>query len=115
MEPHDKFKECPPAPETLADINWLRPYQRDIEANTGLIPNGVFHGTNQFVPHLYGHKDNAIHYKNLKYLVELGVQVKQTHRVICCRQKQWLKPFNKFNTDRNNKPRIGLKSHGSNS
>ena len=54
---HDKFKEIPPAPETLTpDIDWLTPYQRDIGDNTGIINDGVVHGANKLVPHLYDHK-----------------------------------------------------------
>ena len=71
------LQEFSPAPETLTpDIEWLSPYQRDIGANAGIIHNGVVHGTNKFVPHLYDHKKNyVIHNTNLEYLVGLRVQV----------------------------------------
>ena len=37
---HDKFKEIPPAPETLTpDIDWLTPYQQVMGGNTGIIDN----------------------------------------------------------------------------
>ena len=53
---HDKFKEFPPARETATpDIEWLKLYQREIGANTGIIRNGLFHDTNKLVPHLYDH------------------------------------------------------------
>ena len=33
---HDKFKELPPAPETLTpDIDWLTPYERYIKGQHG--------------------------------------------------------------------------------
>ena len=96
-ELHDKFKEFPPAPETLkTDIDWLRPYQKEIGVNTGIINNEVAHGTNKLVQHRVDHTNKVIHYKNLIYLVELGVQVKQKHRVISFRQEPWLKPYIDF-------------------
>ena len=92
VELHDKFKEFPPAPETLTpDIEWLTPYQRGIGDNTGIIHDGVFHGTNKLVPHLYDHKDYVTHYKNLKYLVGLGVQVTKKQKVISFAQNPLLK------------------------
>ena len=91
VELHDKFKEFPPALETLTpDIEWLTPYQRNIGANAGIIHDGVLHGTNKLVPHLYDHKNYVIHYKNLKYLVGLGVQVTKMHKVISFAQEPWL-------------------------
>ena len=57
VELHDKYKQLPPAPETLTpDIDWLTPYQREIGDNAGIIHNGVLHGTNKLVPHLYDHR-----------------------------------------------------------
>ena len=100
-ELHDKFKEFPPTPETLKpDIDWLRPYQKDIGVNAGIINNEVAHGTNKLVQHLFDHTNKVIHYKNLIYLVELGVQVKQKHRVISFRQEPWLKPYIDFNNNK---------------
>ena len=41
VELHDKFKELPPAFESLMpDIEWLTPDQREKGANTGIIQNG---------------------------------------------------------------------------
>ena len=60
VELHDKLKEFPPALETLTpDIEELTRYQRAIGANTGIIQNGLFHGTNKLVPHLYDHKKTS--------------------------------------------------------
>ena len=99
VEFHNKFKEFPPARETLTPyIAWLTLYQRDIEANTGIIHNGLIHGTNKFVPHLYDHKNHIMHYNNLKYLVGPGVQVTKKHKVVSFSQRLWLKPYSDFNT-----------------
>ena len=70
VELHDKFKELPPALETLTpDIEGLTPYQREIRADAGIIHNGLFHGTNNLVPHLYDHKKMSFTTRTLKYLV----------------------------------------------
>ena len=56
------IKEFPQALETLTpDIECLTPYQRDIGVNAGIIHDGVCHGTNKLVPHLYHHTNYAMH------------------------------------------------------
>ena len=39
------------------------------------------------------HKKCVIHYRNLKYLVSLGIEITELHRVIEFEQKAWLKPY----------------------
>ena len=42
---HAKFKEFPPAPETLTpDIEWLTPYQQEIGVKTEILNNEFFMG-----------------------------------------------------------------------
>ena len=43
---------------------------------------------------------NVIHYRNLKFLVDLGVEVRAVHKVLTFEQKPWLKPHIDFNTDK---------------
>ena len=49
--PNRNLSENGYGPETLTpDIDWLTPYQRERGANTGIINNGVFHGSKYFGP-----------------------------------------------------------------
>ena len=62
-------------------------------ANAGIILHGVFHGANELVPHLYDHNNYVIHYKSLKYLIDLRVQVMKTHQVISFSQEPRLNTY----------------------
>ena len=45
------------------------------------------------------HKKYCIHYRNLKYIVDLGVEVSEVHNVVSFNQSPWLEKYIKFNTD----------------
>ena len=44
----------------------------------------------KLIPHLMAHEKYVIHYRNLKYLVSLGIEIIEIHRVIEFDQKAWL-------------------------
>ena len=91
---HEKSKQFPPAPENIIPQDeWLSGYQKEIEEN-----NGIKNSTTKLVPHLKDHIKYCIHYRNLKYVVDLGVEIKQVHNIVCFKQKAWLKPYIDFNT-----------------
>ena len=50
------------------------------------------------VPHLKDHIKYCIHYRSLKYIVDLGVEIKQVHNIVSFKQEAWLKPYIDFNT-----------------
>jgi hypothetical protein len=52
------------------------------------------------MPHLYDHKNYVIHYRNLKFIVNLGVEVTHIHKVLSFTQTAWMKPYIDFNTDK---------------
>jgi hypothetical protein len=41
----------------------------------------------------------VIHYRILKFLVELGAQATAAHKALSFNQAAWLKPYIDFNTD----------------
>ena len=45
------------------------------------------------------HSNYCIHYRNLKYLVNLGVEIKKVHNIVSFKQKAWLKKYIDFNTE----------------
>ena len=53
------------------DIQSLRGFEGK-EIQKGEYKNN---GTNKLIPHLYQHKNYVIDYRNLKYLVELGIKI----------------------------------------
>ena len=44
------------------------------------------------------HNNYCIHYRNLKYIVDLGVEIKAVHNIVSFKQKKWLKPYIDLNT-----------------
>ena len=51
---------------------------------------GTYTGSNTFVPHAYNHSNGAIHYRQLKCIVDLSVKVLRFHQVMSYFQQQWL-------------------------
>ena len=93
---HDKFKEFPPAPETFCpSSDMLSDFQKDIMTQNKMKPSKC----PKLILHLMEHKKYVIHYRNLKYLVSLGIEVTELHRVIEFEQKAWLKPYIEKNTE----------------
>jgi hypothetical protein len=45
------------------------------------------------------HKNYCSHYRNLKYLVLLGVQITKVHNIVSFKQKDWMRPYIEDNTD----------------
>ena len=98
-ELHGKFKEFPPCPELLTpSTEWFSEYQMEVAETTGLIKNGKYRGSAKLVPHLFDHVKYVIHYRNLKFIIGLGVVVTKIHQVLSFSQKPWMKPYIDFNT-----------------
>jgi hypothetical protein len=96
-EIHDKLKEFPPCPENLSPtIEMLSEYQKQIAENNKV----KIGGCSKLVPHLMKHEKYCIHYRNLKFIKELGLEITAVHNVVQFNQKPFLKEYIDFNTDK---------------
>ena len=111
IELHDKFKEFPPCPESLTpNTKWMSDYQKAMlskhdEGIAKKLAKGedVDVGRNKLIPHLMEHKNYCIHYRNLKFVKDLGVKIGIVHNIVSFKQKEWLKEYIDFNTAKRTK------------
>ena len=62
QEVQHKFREYPPAPESIAlDAGWFSEIQRDLVEKHGIAKNGKYRGAAKFIPHLPKHLNYVIH------------------------------------------------------
>jgi hypothetical protein len=111
VELHDKFKEFPPCPENLLpELNNFSDYQKMVGEITGIIrKNERYSGTNKLVPHLMEHKNYVIHYRNLKFIKELGVEIGKVHNILSFQQSNWLGKYISFNTEKRKEAKMILR------
>ena len=87
----------PPAAEKIApNIEWLSDYQKNIGCGIKVITKYKGYGSHRLVPHLFYHKNYAIHHRNLKFRVGLGVKATAVHKALSFNQAAWLKPYTHF-------------------
>ena len=55
-------------------------------------------GVKKLIPNLYDKVRFFVHYKNLKHYLGLGIKLVKIHRILCFKQKNWLKSYTDFNT-----------------
>ena len=78
-EIHDKLKEFPPCPENLSPTTeMLSEYQKQIAGHNKVKVGGC----SKLVPHLMKHEKYCIHYRNLKFIKELGIEITAVHNVV---------------------------------
>ena len=54
----------------------------------------------KLVPNLMSKNNYVIHYGNLQQCLELGKKLKKIHRILKFKQKDWMKPYTDFNTQK---------------
>ena len=94
---HDIHNDYPLAPEKInIPRECLSDYCLKI-ANAYNITTGP---VKKLVPNLTNKNNYVIHYRNLQQYLELGMKLKEIHRILKFKQKNWMKPLIDFNTDR---------------
>ena len=97
QELHDIHNDYPLAPEKInIPKEWLSDYCLEI-ANAHNITTGT---VKKLVPNLMNKNNYVIHYRNLQQCLELGMKLKKIHRILKFKQKDWMKPYIDFNTER---------------
>ena len=57
-------------------------------------------GVNKLVPNLRDKIQSVVHYRNLQYYLSLGMKLIKVHRILKFRQRNWLKEYIEFNTEK---------------
>ena len=96
-ELHDLFNDYPLAPEKmLVTDDMLSPYCRELKDKFNISTGNV----EKLISNLYDKEKYVIYEDTLHKYIELGLKVKQIHRVAECSEKPWLKEYIDFNTDK---------------
>ena len=51
----------------------------------------------KIVPNLMNKNNYVIHYRNLQQYLELGMKLKEVHRILKFKQRDWMKSYIDFN------------------
>ena len=96
-ELHNLHNDYPVAPEkaTVAK-NMLSEYCEKIAEKYKISIGQV----NKLTPTLKDKKEYALHYRNLRQYLDLGLKIKKVHRVLEFNQSPWLKQYIDFNTEK---------------
>ena len=97
QELHDIHNDYPLAPEKInIPKEWLSDYCLKI-ASVHNITTGT---VKKLVPNLMNKNNYVIHYRNLQQCLELGMKLKKIHRILKFKQKDWMKLYIDFNTQK---------------
>ena len=62
--------------------------------------NNTIGTVKKLVANLMNKNNYLIHYRNLQQCRELGMKLKKVHRILEFKQKDWMKPYIDFDTER---------------
>ena len=97
QELHDNYNDYPLAPDKIKiPKGWLYKYCFKI-ANAYNITTGK---VKKLIPNLMNKNNCVIHYRNLQQCLELGMKLKKIHRIQKFKQKDWMKTYIDFNTQK---------------
>jgi hypothetical protein len=110
-EIHEKLKQYPPCPENICPKKeWFSDFQKELAKQNNIINSRSC----KLVPHLFEHKNYCIHYRNLKFVHDLGVKINKVHNIISFTQSKWLEPYISFNTEKEKNLKMNLRKTFSN-
>ena len=92
---HDKHNDYPLAAERLLiKPEMLSPFQR--QSYPGRVADET---ATKLAPNLYHKRNYVVHFRNLKYYLMQGMQLRKVHKVLAFDQTEWLKVYIDFNTN----------------
>lgn len=93
---HDKHNDYPLAPERIVvEEHLLSELQCDIREQYAI----SHASTPKLVPNFFDKTKMLLHYRNLRFYLEQGLQLTKVHRAIRFRQSRWLQPYIQVNTE----------------
>ena len=96
-ELHDIHNDYPLCPEHISvSYETLSNYCKDLVDRYDIKVGGV----KKLISNLYDKVKYVVHYKNLQYHLSLGMKFKKIYRILSFKQKNWLKVFTDFNTEK---------------
>ena len=91
---HNDYTLAPESMEVTTDMT--SDYSRNLKKQLD-VPKYI--STKTLVPNLFDKSYYVVHYRNLKFYLEQGMQLKAIHRVLAFQQSTWLKRYIDFNTE----------------
>ena len=96
-ELHNIHNDYPLCPEHISvNYGMLSNYCKNIADKFNIKVGGV----KKLIPNLYDKIRYPAHYRNLHYYLKLGIKLIEVHRILSLKQKNWLKIFTDFNTEK---------------
>jgi len=97
-ELHDLHNDYPLAPEkTSVPIDKFGNYQKRLLEKLEL---KYMEKQTKLIPHFGKRFNYVVHYRNLKYYLQMGMKLEKIHRILQFVQIPWLEPYISFNTSK---------------
>ena len=103
-ELHDKHVDYPLAPEIMSvTADMLSDTQKDIYKAYHFNQSPKDEKTKKLILNVNHKENDVLHIKILQYYLKQGLKIKKINRVVQFKQKEWLKPWIDFNTEKRKK------------